>query len=419
MSYLVKRRFRIFGKIIFYLFSLVVICYFLATFTETPILSEARTLWIETAMTTGEHQWLAKIFPQSVINKVMSQQVKDVNGIAGLDISFTTHTSIESNSNTTEIELFPFMDESLKNILFDDKKIKKLAEAYNNLLQEREDKEAAELAAAQAAEAEKEAEANLDYWWDCDPLFQKPALQSGKDETGREVIYNDLEQGIMISLVQTASYTARVVRISDPSRVFIATTDKKGVQGKLICDYLEDYDAILGINASGFVDTNGNGSGGSIIGQTMASGALWGDHISSSITVGLDAENRLLAGYINDWNAYNLRDAFQFGPVLIQNGEILTEGSAGWGLQPRTVIAQRSDGAIMFLVVDGRKVGYSIGATMGDCAEILKEYGAVTAAACDGGSSSVLAYNGEIINIPSTPMTTGRYLPNAILVKRH
>ena len=45
-------------------------------------------------------------------------------------------------------------------------------------------------------------------------------------------------------------------------------------------------------------------------------------------------------------------------------------------------------------------------------------FGAVTAGACDGGSSSVLAYNGEIINKPSTPMTTGRYLPNAFLVKK-
>ena len=62
----------------------IILCYLLATFTECPVLSDARTLWIETAMTTGDHQWLAKIFPQSVIDKVMSKQVNEVEGVAGI-----------------------------------------------------------------------------------------------------------------------------------------------------------------------------------------------------------------------------------------------------------------------------------------------------------------------------------------------
>jgi exopolysaccharide biosynthesis protein len=45
-------------------------------------------------------------------------------------------------------------------------------------------------------------------------------------------------------------------------------------------------------------------------------------------------------------------------------------------------------------------------------------YGAVNAGACDGGSSSVIAYEGEILNEPSTDMPTGRYLPNAWVVAR-
>lgn len=405
--------------VMFYLTCIFILVYFLAAFTNIPILSDARTLWIETAMTTGEHQWLAKIFPQSVIDTVMSEQVTEVDGIAGADLSFDTSMYLSEESSTKDsIQLLW----SAEDILVDKVKIRLMAAAFLNLWSEQElqaaEDEQKRLATQEAKEKEDAEKAMEAYWWEYDPLFQKPASLSGYDEVGNKVLVNDIEQGIMISLVETSTYTARLVRISDPSRVFIATTENKGVQGTLINDYLSDYDAILGVNASGFVDTDGNGSGGSIIGRTMSNGQTWGELISSSITVGLDTENRLLAGYIDDWYSINLRDAFQFGPVLIQNGQILTEGSAGWGLQPRTVIGQRSDGAIMILVVDGRKVGYSLGATMGDCASVLKEYGAVTAAACDGGSSSVLAYNGEIINVPSTPMSTGRYLPNAILVKR-
>ena len=78
---------------------------------------------------------------------------------------------------------------------------------------------------------------------------------------------------------------------------------------------------------------------------------------------------------------------------------------------------QRADGVIVFMVIDGRQPGYSIGITVGEAAEILFMYGVVNAAACDGGSSSVLAYDGKIMNKPSTPMEAGRYLPNAFLVK--
>ena len=113
-----------------------------------------------------------------------------------------------------------------------------------------------------------------------------------------------------------------------------------------------------------------------------------------------------------------MRDAFQYHPALIINGDKVIEGSSGWGLQPRSVIGQAENGVVMFFVVDGRQVGYSLGATMGDCADVLEEYGAVNAGACDGGSSSVLAYEGEILNEPSTNMPTGRYLPNAWVVAR-
>lgn len=369
----------------------IILCYLLATFTECPVLSDARTLWIETAMTTGDHQWLAKIFPQSVIDKVMSKQVNEVEGVAGI-----------SSDAADGIPTFGPLNELY--ILKTEPNIYSLsAKFFDSLESKRTEQE--------RIEAIKE-------YWEGDPLGQEDAAKSGLDKTGRQVIVNDIEQGIMISLVQTATYTGRVVQIEDPSRVFVGTTDQKGVQGKLICDYLADENAILGINASGFSDFNGNGLGGEIIGATLSKGELWGDLMYSSMTIGFTEDDKLIAGTINNWDEYALRDAIQFGPVLIKDGQILTEGSSGWGLQPRTVIAQRNDGAVLFMVVDGRKPGYSIGATMGDCASVLLEYGAITAAACDGGSSSVLAYNGEIINDPSTPMETGRYLPNAFLVKR-
>jgi exopolysaccharide biosynthesis protein len=49
------------------------------------------------------------------------------------------------------------------------------------------------------------------------------------------------------------------------------------------------------------------------------------------------------------------------------------------------------------LVIDGRQLA-SLGATFTDLAEIMIEYGAVNACNLDGGSSSLMYYNGEYIN---------------------
>ena len=134
--------------------------------------------------------------------------------------------------------------------------------------------------------------------------------------------------------------------------------------------------------------------------------------------LGFDEKDRLVVGGMDNWEDYNIRDGIQFHPTLIVDGEKVVKDSAGWGLQPRTVVGQCKNGVVLFLVADGRQPGYSLGATMEDCADVLLQYGAVSAAACDGGSSSVMAYNGEIINKPSTDMPTGRYLPNAWIVER-
>ena len=95
----------------------------------------------------------------------------------------------------------------------------------------------------------------------------------------------------------------------------------------------------------------------------------------------------------------------------------MVEGSAGWGVQPRTAIGQTEEGTMLLLVVDGRAPGYSIGCTVGDCAEILGRYGAVQACNLDGGSSSIMVYRGREISRPSAAnKTQGRHIPNGIAV---
>ena len=355
---------RVFLTLLIVLAALILL-YCVAVFSSIPFVARLRALWIETALTTADHQWLATAFiPERVINEVMEQKVEDSGEVGITLLSESSAEDPEGLGDGVSGEALSGSDLS-------------------------------------------------PYGLSADTIF------TDTDEFGNTVLVNDREQGIKIVKIETGTYTGFLTFVDDPSRVFVETTRYKGMRGELICDYLSTYDAIVGINANGFLDEDGVGMGGEIIGCTVSDGELWGtEAFSNYTTIGFDSCDRLIVGKIDDYRRYDLKNAAQFKPILILDGEILTDGSAGWGIQPRTIVAQRSDGIVMFLVVDGRKLGYSIGITMGDAAEILSGYGAVTAAACDGGSSSVLAYDGEIINIPSTPMTTGRYLPNAFLVRR-
>ncbi|MBE6484645.1 MAG: phosphodiester glycosidase family protein [Actinomycetaceae bacterium] len=105
-------------------------------------------------------------------------------------------------------------------------------------------------------------------------------------------------------------------------------------------------------------------------------------------------------------------NTLSFGPALVENGEVISgidsleiDTNFGnhsiQGEQPRTLIGQKEDGTFVFVVVDGRNKGYSRGATMIEAAEIMQSLGCVTAYNLDGGGSSTMYFNGEVINQPS------------------
>ena len=93
----------------------------------------------------------------------------------------------------------------------------------------------------------------------------------------------------------------------------------------------------------------------------------------------------------------NIQYGCCFGPVLVHNGEGVDPDSLADSINPRTAIGQRSDGAVLMLVIDGRQV-ISLGATYQDLVEIMLRYGAVNACNLDGGSSSLMYYNDEYVN---------------------
>ena len=139
----------------------------------------------------------------------------------------------------------------------------------------------------------------------------------------------------------------------------------------------------------------------------------------SGASAAFDENNVLhVGGYtIETAEADHIRDCVSFGPALIIDG--VGEYGSGMesGLNPRTGIGQRPDGAVLMLCIDGRQL-HSIGASFGDLRDVMIDFGAVNACSLDGGSSTVMYYDGEYLNSPSSASGTSRYLPNAFLIKK-
>jgi exopolysaccharide biosynthesis protein len=253
-----------------------------------------------------------------------------------------------------------------------------------------------------------------------DILNQKHLTVGAPNEYGHILIVNDKEQKLLIYKIQTEMYTGYMTLINEPSRVRLVNTKYKNKKGMSIKEYLEDNNAILAINASAYEEKNGAENGAIVSGLTYSDDKSWGKYNNNLMSFGFTKNDKFSIGLIKNWEAHGFRDAIQFSPALIVNSEIaVSEGSGGWGLQPRTCIGQREDGVVLLLVIDGRQMGYSYGATVEDCAQEMLKYGAINAACCDGGSSSILAYDGKIINTPSTKSSEGALLPNAWVISKY
>ncbi len=237
-----------------------------------------------------------------------------------------------------------------------------------------------------------------------------------QEEAGGE---EDDGDGITVEEIRTSTYRGKMVIVEDPSRVSIHMIKgfSEGGTGQKVVDMAEEEGALIGMNAGGFYDPEGHGRGGLPLGPVIREGVLVSNHPSDYRTIiGFDQEHRLIVGDMSPDAAISagVWQGIAFGPALVINGERVPTGSSG-GVNPRSAIGQRGDGAVLMLVIDGRQPA-SLGATISDLEDVMLEYGAVNAANLDGGSSSVLYYNGELINSPSSVVGI-RPVPDAILVK--
>jgi exopolysaccharide biosynthesis protein len=228
---------------------------------------------------------------------------------------------------------------------------------------------------------------------------------------------------VEIEPISGGAFQGYIMYVHDPKMIRLVTTSTVG-SGEQVLSMVKRTGAIAGVNGGAFDDPNWDGNGFKPAGIVMSGGQILYQDVGMDTpvnVVGIDRQGLMVAGRYkpSELLAMGVSEAVTFQPRFIVNGKGLVKNEAdGWGIAPRTCMAQKSDGTIMFIVIDGRQPGYSIGATLYDVQKILLDKGAVTAANLDGGSSTVLVKDNNVVDRPSSKYGM-RYLPTAFLVFDH
>ena len=231
------------------------------------------------------------------------------------------------------------------------------------------------------------------------------------------------DKSLNLEKIQSARYVGYILEIPDPRRIQVGTAANIQEKGDTTSNIAKMNNAVAAINGGGFHDPNGTGTGRLPYGFILHEGEyIIGKDVGPDEDVdfvGFSKSGNLIAGNYDKTQLSDMKamEGITFGPPLIVDGKkMITDGDGGWGVGPRTAIGQRKDGTVLFVVIDGRQPGYSLGATLRDVQDVLYEKGAYIAANLDGGSSSTLYLNGKVVNKPAD-LLGERMIPTAFIVK--
>ena len=225
------------------------------------------------------------------------------------------------------------------------------------------------------------------------------ASQAAKTATVTNSSYKD--ENISINLTETTVnhtqvYVADVtVSSSEYLKTAFAKTSVTAAENDAILAVNGDY---YGANSSGYVIRNGV-----VYRDTVRENSNNGDlAIYKDGSFKIIYEDQISADQLVKDGVVNL---LAFGPALVENGEVVVgknqEVGQAMASNPRTAIGIIDENHYIIVVSDGR-TSESEGLSLYQLAEVMKSYGAKTAYNLDGGGSSTLYFNGQVINKPTT-----------------
>lgn len=389
------------AKVVAIILATVGLLYSLFAFSHIPFIQKARYAYIETAMSTMRHQWLATaFFPKSVVSEVMDTVEQARKEQIGIESDWDNiekpkeygKDGMSKNPTQKEIDFYTLFHE------IDPYTMTDYLDAHP---------------------------AALDRGWKGIYINEAGLEDNGtsiRTRQGDEVLAVDAENGVILIRVSSTGFRGVLAIGKDPSKLSVCMAESLGESGEHLATIAKKNGGVLGITANGFEDYNaegesGKGNGGILTGYTMSHGVSYGEHMQLGYKrLELRSDDRM---YIVDSISpvhEDCTDASEFTPALIVDGKILVDEYCGWNaINPRACIGQSNRGEIMMLVIEGR-LSTSLGIGVVKCAEMMHDYGCVQAMNLDGGTSAIMWYRGEYVTrCSNTLLPYGRPLPNAYI----
>ena len=235
------------------------------------------------------------------------------------------------------------------------------------------------------------------------------ASQAAKTATVTDSSYKDDNITVNLSETTVNNTQVYVADITLSSSDYLKTAFAQNAYGTNVTAKTSvtaaDNNAILAVN--------GDYYGANSTGYVIRNGVVYRDTVREDSSNGDLAiykdgsfkviyEDQISAEQLVNDGVVNL---LAFGPALVENGEIAVETNSEVGQamasNPRTAIGIIDENHYIIVVSDGR-TSESEGLSLYQLAEVMKSYGAKTAYNLDGGGSSTLYFNGQVINKPTT-----------------
>ncbi len=393
--------------------------YFLCVYSNIPFIAKYRKIYIQTAMSTMRHQWLATAFiPSKVINGVMDDVAKAKQEQVGQES--TWHLELGSIPKPTVTPVRDTPNAAVEVPAQPDEPEYTEEDLFYQLFWELD-------VVSMEAYLEDHPE-TLDNGWENIYINEAGLNDSGtsiQTIMGEQVLAVDVPNQILLIRVEGGSITDQYQGVlavaKDPSRLSIKNSAYLGSSGQHAGTIAANNNGVLAMTGSAFLDDGGVGNGGTLAGYTMSDGQGQGYHMGyGNKRIELRENNYF---YITDVTSpvhEETTDAVEFAPALIVDGKIVVDENCGWiGVHPRTAIGQSDLGEILMLAIEGRQVGRSIGTDVIECARILERHNCMQALNLDGGTSTILWYDGEyVVRCSNQACPEGRLLPNAFVYAR-
>lgn len=235
------------------------------------------------------------------------------------------------------------------------------------------------------------------------------ASKAAETATVTDTSYSDDNISVTLTEKTVSNTQVYIADVTVSSSEYLKTAFAQNTYGNNVTAKTSETAA----NNNAILAVNGDYYGANTTGYVIRNGVVYRDTVREDSSNGdlaiykdgsfkIIYEDQISADQLVKDGVVNL---LAFGPSLVENGEIVVDTNSEVGQSmssnPQTAIGIIDENHYIIIVSDGR-TSESEGLSLYQMAEIMKSYGVKTAYNLDGGGSSTLYFNGQVINKPTT-----------------